>query len=282
MRRYVILSLIFHLMIMVVIVLDLPFFEREKLPDPVKIGVEIVTHLPEKKTEMPEPDPVEEQAPEQLAEAPAPPPAPTETVLGAKEDLPTPEKVEKEKPIPQEAVEKIPDVLPQPKPVKKPEPKPEPVEAAKPKAASVKPITKPKPTPVKDDFDELADALLSEDKEPMAKKKAGKGGGEKAPKGLEAGDRERISKQLQPCWVMQEVADVNVEINVKMGPDGRFAQPKLVDNFFGGSTIHRSIAEAAQRAVLDQRCNDFSWLREKFQDLTSLTLIFNPRDMVGW
>jgi hypothetical protein len=67
-----------------------------------------------------------------------------------------------------------------------------------------------------------------------------------------------------------------------MGADGRFVSPDVKGNLFGGSAINRSIAEAAQRAILDQRCNDFTWLREKFPDLTTLTLIFNPRDMVGW
>lgn len=284
MRRPLIYSLILHLLILILIVIDLPFSFQRAVPEPEIIGVDVVTKLPEKKdVKTPEPDPVEKE-PEIITEEDrkAPPP-PEASTTGAIED--NVEKVEEKKPEapkPPEPVkpEPVPDPVPAPKPKIRPKPKPK-VEAA-PKPAAIRPAVKPKPHQYKSkedkDFDELSESLLTQD----AQKASGKGGGKKGPKGLEDADRERISKQLQPCWVMQEVANVNVEITVKMGGDGRFVDPKMKTGLFSGNAVDRAIAEAAQRAIIDQRCNDFSWLHEKFPDLDTLTLIFNPRDMVGW
>lgn len=284
MKRPIIFSLILHLLVLILIVIDLPFSFQRAIPEPPAIGVEVITKLPEpKEVKTPEPDPVEKE-PEIISEEDrTPPPPPEATNTGAVED--NVEKVEEVKPeIPQPPEPKEPEPTPEPIPVPKPQvkPKPKPKPEAKPKAAAVRPATKPKPHQYKSKedkaFDELSESLLSQD----TKKASGKGGGKKGPKGLEDGDRERISKQLQPCWVMQEVANVNVEIEVKMGADGRFINPEMKTGLFSGNAVDRAIAEAAQRAIMDQRCNDFSWLKEKFPDLDHLTLIFNPRDMVGW
>jgi outer membrane biosynthesis protein TonB len=293
MRKSFYISIIFHLSILAAMVIQMPFSSQRDFDIPELMSVEVISELPkieetippkieaklkEKKPVIEEtkpgpveefienkPGPIEEVAKtidEPKVQELAPDAAEPETI-----PLPTPKKPEIVKKVaPQEKpkqVEKtVHRIVPQAKPQRKPPPKPE---------------VKTK----KSEFDEMMDSVLNSDEKPKVAPKPQQGNAKVLS--LEDADRQRISRQIQPCWIMQEVADVEIEIGVEIASNGKFSSPRIKNmSSLSTNPVSRTLAEGAVRAISDERCNDVSWLKSKYKTLTSLTIIFNPRDMLGW
>lgn len=305
MSRGIIFSILFHITILLVIIVGIPFSLDKEIIIPEMVGVKIVTSLPEKpeiKQVAPEskPEPIVEKPKPQPLIPPEPEFVPEETKIGAIDDQPTPPPpppMPDPEPIPAPKPEVKPEIKPEIKPdiVQKPAPvkdiKPEPKPMLKPvqQAAAIKPIQKPKnPNAVKTkedkEFDDVLESVLAMDEAPKEKpQKPTESGGKQGPKGMDDSDIALIAKQIEPCWEFQEVRDVNIVFKVDIAKDGRFTNPKMDDSYeISSNPINRAIADAAHRAILNPKCNDFGWLKKKYPHASSLKVNFNPKNMVGY
>lgn len=289
-------SVVLHLTILIIAIIGLPFSVDKEMPPLELAGVEFVSHLPDlPKDKPPLPEEKKEPQKEELKPLvpPEPEPQPEETKIGALDDnVPQTQPVEKNVTPEPKPVEQTPPPEPmpvlekkkeEPKPIK-PEPKPE-IKPQK-QVASVKPIQKPKKpnqTKTKEDkeFDDILKSVMDLEESPKPKK--GESGGTQAPKGLNESDIQQIARQIEPCWALQETPDVNIRFKVTISKEGRFLNPIMEETYeINSNPVHRSLAEAAHRALLDTKCNDISWLKKKYPEMTGITLHFNPKHMVGY
>ncbi|MDP1724735.1 MAG: hypothetical protein Q8L85_08560 [Alphaproteobacteria bacterium] len=305
MSKGFIFSIIFHIAILLLMIIGLPFSLDKEIIMPELVGFEMVTSLPENpeiKQVVPEPKPepiIEKPTPQPLV-PPEPEFVPEETKIGAIEDQPTPPPpapIPEPDPIPAPKPEVKPDIKPEikpdivqkPAPVKDIKPEPKPMLKPVPQAAAIKPMQKPKnpnaPKTKEDkEFDDVLESVLAMDEAPkVAPKKPTESGGKQGPKGLDDSDIAMIAKQIEPCWEFQEVRDVNIVFKVDISKDGHFTNPKMDETYeITSNPVNRAIADAAHRAILNPKCNDFGWLKKKYADVSSLKVNFNPRNMVGY
>ncbi|MGZ8410619.1 MAG: hypothetical protein ACXWVS_11985 [Hyphomicrobium sp.] len=97
---------------------------------------------------------------------------------------------------------------------------------------------------------------------------------------------DEVRRQIERCWNIppgaQDAGDYVVTIRVEMSPD---ATPRsaivLNEATMQGSAFHRAAAESALRAVLNPRCHPFKLPVEKYDHWKTMTLVFNPKDMLG-
>ncbi|MDP1974876.1 MAG: hypothetical protein Q8K37_02780, partial [Alphaproteobacteria bacterium] len=160
MSKGFIFSIIFHIAILLLMIIGLPFSLDKEIIMPELVGFEMVTSLPENpeiKQVVPEPKPepiIEKPKPQPLV-PPEPEFVPEETKIGAIEDQPTPPPpppAPDPEPIPAPKPEIKPDIKPEikpdivqkPVPVKDIKPEPKPVLKPVPQAAAIKPMQKPK------------------------------------------------------------------------------------------------------------------------------------------
>lgn len=97
---------------------------------------------------------------------------------------------------------------------------------------------------------------------------------------------DEVRRQIERCWNVpagaRDAGDHVVTIRVEMSPD---ATPRsatvLNDVTTHGSAFYRAAAESALRAVLNPRCHPFKLPVEKYDRWKTMTLVFNPKDMLG-
>lgn len=289
MRRGAVWSAVLHVLVMLVIVIGLPHFARE-IPEDAPIPVEIVTvadrttqkDRPPEPPQPPKPQvkPPEPQQAQPKPEPPKPTPAP-------------PQKAEvKPPPAPEKAPEPKAEPIPDPKAKKEPLKTPE--KAAPPQRfAEAKPQKKPQPT--RDDF--VANLLKD-----VAPKKATSN--EPAPQPaknptppppqqrataiddqLTMSEIDFIRRQYIECWNppagARDARDLVVSIRVDYNPDGSVRRAAIDDTSRMSDPFFRTAAESALRAVLNPRCNPLKVPSKKYDSWKSVTLNFNPREMLG-
>ena len=97
---------------------------------------------------------------------------------------------------------------------------------------------------------------------------------------------DEVRRQIERCWNIpagaRDAGDHVVTIRVEMSPD---ATPRsaivLNEASTHGNPFHRAAAESALRAVLNPRCHPFRLPIEKYERWKTMTLVFNPKDMLG-
>jgi TolA protein len=97
---------------------------------------------------------------------------------------------------------------------------------------------------------------------------------------------DEVRRQIERCWNIptgaRDAGDYAVTIRVEMSPD---ATPRsatvLNEATTRGDAFHRAAAESALRAVLNPRCHPFKLPIEKYDRWKTMTLVFNPKDMLG-
>ncbi|MBL6932965.1 MAG: energy transducer TonB [Rhodospirillales bacterium] len=309
------LSVVFHVALMGVAYFGLPALQRDVMMDaPVMVEIVTVAEVtnapqpevkPEKtvKLEEPKPEPPKvEPKPEpprpEVKVAPPPPPEPEPEPA----PVPEPEEVAVVPPPPEakpKAKEK-PKPKPEPKPeVKKPEPKP----SAPAALAKVKPKRKPKPP------DAFASVLktVAEFKQqpaPVEKKEEIKKEEPKASfedqiaqalvskkrsfdqsKPLSISEIDYVRQQIAKCWNppagAKNARDMIIEIAVAMNMDGTVRHAKINSKDIQSDPFLRAMAESALRAVLNRHCQPFKLPRDKFDRWKTMTLVFNPKEMLG-
>jgi hypothetical protein len=295
MRRGAIWSAVLHVVVMIAIIVGLPHFARE-LPEDTPIPVEIVTiaekttqrELPPEPPQPPKPQ-VKPPEPPQAQPKPTPPP-PTPTP-----PPPAPPQKAEAKPTP--APEKAPEPKAEPIPDKV---KKEPAKAPEPAAptqrfAEAKPQKKPQPT--RDDFvanllkDVAPKKTTSETPPTPTPAKNDPTPPPPQPRATAIDDQltmseiDFIRRQYIECWNppagARDARDLVVSIRVDYNPDGSVRRAAIDDTSRMDDPFFRTAAESALRAVLNPRCNPLKVPSKKYDSWKSVTLNFNPREMLG-
>lgn len=294
MRRALIISAIFHIVIITVALIGLPMFERDWEPTREIIPVTLApiaekTNLPKKtlppadlpppaaKPEVsPPPPPVPEPptpqppAPEPPAAVEPPPPAPkkADAVAPLKPKEPVPEK-----PAPSETAQTAPPVTPGPTPRVKPKRPPK----FDPNRIAALLDKSRKQTPVPQQTDNTDTDAPPRESAPAAPSLA-------AP--LTLSEIDAIRAQIQQCWIVPAGAryaeGLIVRLRIFLRPDGELARtPEVVDGERMNKDSHyRTAAEHAIRAV--QKCVPLQNLPpDKYERWRDIELTFDPRDMLG-
>ena len=292
MRVPLLISIGFHLVILIFAVFGLPSTSPSVVLDHRVIKAQVISE-----TQAPEPTPKAKPAPPlppKKVEKKAPPPSPPKQVAA----LPPP----KPKPAP-------PRDPPKQKPAENPKPKPDPKKAEKPKSAPpkiaprpkerpkanfeqmmLKTVEKlkdrppPKPKPEKKSFDQKMAALMK--RQPSTSSREAK----RAPLGekLSISEIDAIKRQVERCWLVpaaigaKDVENMVVRIKMKLNPDGRLREVRIVDRFrLETNATYKAVAESALRAVRNPRCSKFNLPLAKYEIWKDIELRFNPGEMVG-
>lgn len=292
MRFPLLISIGFHLAILVFAAFSLPLTSPSVVLDHRVIKAQVISE-----TQAPEPTPKAKPAPPpppKKVEKKAPPPPPPKQVAA----LPPP----KPKPPP-------PLDPPKPKPAEKPKPKPEPKKAEKPKPVPPKVAPRPKLRPKpnfeqmmlktveklkdrpppklkleKKSFDQKMAALIK--RQPSTSSREA----QRAPLGekLSISEIDAIKRQVERCWLVpaaigaKDVENMVVKIKMKLNPDGRLRESRIVDRFrLETNATYKAVAESALRAVRNPRCSKFNLPLAKYQIWKDIELRFNPGEMVG-
>lgn len=297
-RKAGLFSLLLHLFFLALIFFGLPTLTKQTtdlwMPVPVDIvDVSDVTQAPKPS---PTPTPVEEKPEEPKPEPPKEEPKPTPA-----EPKPEPEVAKPEpEPEPEPEPKPEPEVKPEPVPEPTPKPKPEPTLKKKPEPA---PQPKKKPTPPKEkkkvekkkDKQKTFESLLknledggetSQNEEAPAqdKKSSTQQAGQVGDK-VTISELDAVRRQIAQCWNVpagaKDAKDLIVTIKLTMNPDATVRDAKIVDNSkMTGDPFYRVAADSALRAVKDPKCSPLKLPLEKYDQWKTLTLNFNPKDIL--
>jgi outer membrane biosynthesis protein TonB len=291
MRRSMAFSAALHLAVIAIVLIGLPHFVRD-VPEDTPIPVEIVTiadkttaRPQEKPPEPPRPKPPE--PPQEAKPAPTPPPPPTPPQPSPPQQQAEAKPAPAPEPVPDQKAEPLPDPKKK-EPAKAPEPAPQ-------RFADAKPQKKPAPT--RDDFvanllKDVAPKKTTSDSPTPTPAKNPSPPPPAPPKAtaideqLTMSEIDAIRRQYIDCWNppagARNAGDLVVAIHVDFNPDGSVRRADYADMSRMSDPFYRAAAESALRAVLNPRCNPLKNLPVKKYDLwRSVTINFNPRDMLG-
>lgn len=231
----------------------------------------------------PQPDRTPERDMAALLPPPTPEPKPRTKVKPEPKPEPEPEKVEQPKPEPKQEpqIEKA-------RAAAKPENKPEPPKAEQ------KPDQKPDPKAKQQvDFDKMMRDLTktkqqastdsTKDKSAATDKKGSPDHRRGEP--LSMTEMDAVRKQLAQCWNppigAKSAKDLTVDIDVDMNPDGTVRTTRIVDEGRARrDDVFRAAAESAQRAFFNARCTPLKLPPDKYNTWKSLTVRFDPKDLL--
>jgi hypothetical protein len=97
---------------------------------------------------------------------------------------------------------------------------------------------------------------------------------------------DEVRRQIERCWNVpagaKDAGDHIVTIRVEMSPDATPRSATVLNEVAThDSAFYRAAAESALRAVLNPRCHPFKLPVEKYDRWKTMTLVFNPKDMLG-
>lgn len=298
MRSSLLISFIFHLAVILLAYFGIPMLpERDLIVDP-PIVVEVVKI--DEMSNVPAPKP-KAKKPEPKKEKPKPPPP-------APKPKPTPPAPKPEpKPAREPEAEIVPEKKPEPKPKEKPEPKPKPepeVKKPQPRVKQVQVAKKPKP-PKRNDFDSLMKDLtpvLKEtaqreekpEEEELELDELAKSIQEAIKKPSQNADPTReltlseidaLRQHIAKCWNppigAREAEDLKIEIEVTMNPDATPRAASIASRSRLSDRFYQAAAESALRAVNNRRCWPYPLSPETYEQWRDLTLVFDPKDLLG-
>lgn len=272
-------SVLFHAAIVVLSIVGLPYIVKDYPLVDNSIAVEIVEIDKITQTDRapaPKTKPAEEKPKAQPRDVPP------------EMDKPKPPTVTAKEPPKPVAPEKPDDIAP-------PEKKPEPAKA-EPKPAPPKPKTRPtltkpeeKPADESEQFDSLLRNLMKTEPQSEAEKTEGEGQ-QQAPQAT-LGDRmtmsemEAVKFQLGQCWKLLAGAryaeTLVVEIKMTINPDRTVREARIVDQIrYNQDTFFRAAADTAYRAVFNPACSPLMLPPEKYNEWKTMTVRFDPREML--
>ncbi len=273
MKGPVTVSAVFHVALVIVAIVGLPYFKKPPEPMSNAVPVEILPIAEMTTTNKP---PVKA------------PPAPEKEVQEKpleKEKPPTPPKVEAVEP---------PKEVPKPKPKTDSKPKPKPVvpPPTTEKLEEAKPEEKPKPEEQQNNFDSLLKNL--QDSKPQVEEDvpAVKNAEAPAPSPLAAfsqqlsmSEADALRQQLSRCWSIQAGAryaeDLVVEIRMTVSPDRHVMSAVINDQWrYNQDPAFRSAADSAVRAVNSPQCETLNLPPEKYESWKDIVVTFDPREML--
>ena len=142
----------------------------------------------------------------------------------------------------------------------------------------------PKPKPEKKSFDQKMAALMKRQASTSSRE------AKRAPLGekLSISEIDAIKRQVERCWLVpaaigaKDVENMVVKIKMKLNPDGRLREVRIVDRFrLETNATYKAVAESALRAVRNPRCSKFNLPLAKYEIWKDIELRFNPGEMVG-
>lgn len=309
MQYALILSIVFHLVVVLLATVGLPFLRRDYEVVETPIIVELVevaertqststqrtpreqAKAPEPVKEEPKPEPKKEQPkPPPPAPAPAPPPPPAPEP--PKEEVPPPPPSKTEAPTPEP---------PKPEPKKEepkpPTPKPQ-TKPAPPKPAEQPKKDEPKPNPPKkqQEADPFASLLASVDamkkqeeskdqaKAQQTAPKPASGSNSpvlNAPIGEKAtmSEVDAIRAQIERAWIInpgvKDLEGMVINLRVRINPDGTVIEAEILDRMKAATDpFFRSMAESARRAAFN--ASPLKYPQSKYETFKVMELSFRP------
>ncbi len=303
MRKGVAFSVGVHALILLLIIFGLPFLRPKPVDPPPMIQVEVIDTAKETTTNrVSTVDKVEKEVHEEAPTPPAPPPP-------SEQPQPTPRPPEPE-PKPQldetapqlAAVEdtvpelKTPDVDLKPRLEEAPELSPVAAKVSDLAPPSKVDLKRPEPKKPPESFDNLLKNLTKQKLpdtplQPVreaAKEPAKPASGAQAPvsANLTASELSALSQQLARCWSLpagvKDAQNLIVDLDVTINPDRTVAAAKVVDQGRMASDPAFAVAaRAAQRALRMPQCTPLMLPPEKYQEWQSMTIHFDPKEMLG-
>ena len=252
-------SAAFHLLLLMLAIMGLPFMTHHEfdIPKPITVDLIQISKVTEtNRVAAPTPPKPEPPKPEPPKPQPAPPsPAPQPTPVP--EPPKPPEKVIKPTPPTPQVDENAPPKKDK-KVVKKEEPK--------------------KPVPQRDFSSVLKNLDVSKQPTPAAP-------AQQAPLGakMTMSEEDALRSQLEQCWDVpigaKDVANMTVDIAMVINRDRTLQSARIVDTSrYNSDTIFQALADSALRAV--QRCSPLEVPPDKYNTWNTTTVTFNPKDMM--
>ena len=99
-------------------------------------------------------------------------------------------------------------------------------------------------------------------------------------------DKNAIRRQIEKCWNppvgAKNAEELTVELRLHLTPDGMVQTVDVPDKARAGSDPYfRAAVESAYRAVLNPRCRQLKFPLEKYEQFKTMTIVFDPREMLG-
>jgi outer membrane biosynthesis protein TonB len=295
-----------HVLILVLMIFGLPFFHSKPRDLPPMISVELVQMGKETTTNKVSTANKVVKQPEEEKPAPPTPPPP--------ESTPTPPQPTPHPPEPQprptmEAAPKLssvdtavselkmPDVV-----IKAPIPNAPKLADIQPKVDELTPpakvdFKKAPPKPPAESFDSVLKNLTKQTPQkptdqpptPQAKSPPRPASGAQAPvsANLTASEMDALSQQLRQCWSLPATAkdaqDLVVDVDITVNPDRTISSaPRVVDQGrMASDPAYRAAAMAAVRAFRMPQCSPLALPPDKYQEWQSMTVHFDPKEMLG-
>ncbi|GJL84730.1 MAG: hypothetical protein DHS20C02_05050 [Micavibrio sp.] len=276
MRGSFIVSGLFHVAVVVVLSLSLPYISKDYLMVSNPVSVEIVDVSEIAQTNKPsppkKPEPEKKMAPPQ--EKPAPPKVEAEK---------PPDLTKPKPPDVKEEVAEPRDAVPPPKPLEK--------KAEKPKPPKKKPPVKKAEAAPKDDFASLLKNLTPDAAEETESAETPDATASEVSQIANLADRITISEMdmvkrgLMPCWNIpigaKNAEDLVVEVRVLMNPDRTVQQATILNQSrYNRDSHYRAAAEAALRALRNPRCAPLQLPPDKYEQWKTTVIEFNPQNML--
>jgi outer membrane biosynthesis protein TonB len=265
---------VFHLTVLVIAAVGLPYMHREfVIPPPIVvdfIDISKVTQTDKVVTQPVQPP----EKPEPKKEEPPPPPPAAQNTAAApaapiKEPPPPEVKKEIQKLVKAETVDENAPPDKAKKPPKKEEAKAEPKKDFSSVLKNLA-VPKDKSSPVAPD--------LKANGQPVP--------GQNAPIGarLTMSEEDALRSQLEKCWNVpfgaKDAENMAVDIFMVINPDRTLREAKVVDTArYNSDTFFRAAADSALRAVRSPLCSPFALPPDKYDTWNSTTVTFNPKDM---
>ena len=284
MRRGLKASLSLHAIIILIVIFGLPHFSSDVEMMSAPIPVEIVSadqaasapqraHRPPPSQQQPKPQPP--------APTPTPPPPPPPPPEPDPDPVPTPDPTPApapQPPKPQQQAEVKPPRAPRPRPSVVP-PMPA-AEQPKPQDQRAKPNSQ---------FASLLSNLSTEKSDNMPPRE----GVDDSPvedspnlsSVLNGGELDAVRMQVMSCWYqptgLKEGSQLMVEIKVEVNPDRTVRSAKVVDTSrMRTDPFYRNLAESAQRAMLNPKCNQLKLPVDKYSTWKTITFRFAPGEIL--
>lgn len=261
-------SVLFHIAIITILSIGLPFMA----PPPMTLSNPIPVELVEidELTQVKEPKPVAEEKPKPEEEAPKAAPSAPKMDAEAPPDLTGEEQPEAEVIVPKE------------------EKAPEPVKVKKPKSKPKPPV--PEQNKKKNDFQSLLKNLTPD----AATERQEETGEAETTTGsqianiseqLTISEEDALRRQLSQCWNVMAGAkyaeDLVVEVRAVVNPDRTVQSATILDQGrYNRDSHYRAAADAALRALRNPRCTPLQLPEDKYEQWKVTTIRFDPRDML--
>jgi len=305
MRSWLAFSIAIHALILALMIFGLPYFHTKPKDMPPMISVELVQVGKETTTpKVSDAQRVEKKMEEQQPAPPTPPPPEAKATPQPEPQSEQPQPRPEPQPAP-----KLPDVdasvpdLQTPdltvKPQLKDMPKLAQVDTAVP-ALAVPPkvdFKKVPPKPPAESFDSVLKNLTKQKvqeptdqpPQPQTKTPPHRATGAQAPisANLTASEMAALTAQLRRCWnppsTVKDAQTLTVDVNVTVNPDRTLAGAPSVDDQgrMSSDPAFRAAALAAMRALRNPACSPLDLPPDKYEEWQSISIRFDPKDMLG-